>query len=650
MSDNVFKLWPEPKDGYPYGPTPKQELLFIEELSLEDDIRYTPLGPINLRRPHFHPTDIVLYIGGGGSGKTLCATSRVIKYLMKNDGATAVIGAKNFPLLERSAIREWTARFSKVGPWDHLNLKDRLIFKKPSKHNKEVPFWNRSMAFFQHFDDPKLIRGITASIIHYEEASLLENKEAFNELILRIRSPIGEVRQLILTTNPDELDGWISDTFKLYQDDPDYEGDIEPICDPCSCHLCQRCLNFKGLKSEYVGGEKKYCKRDGKDFLYYWEGGECLVCKKEREDAPENIKTQIPYKKENNCPGNQVYMRVIEVRTDENPHNPIEFAQTSIGALDKVTVAKLVHGKTIMHKEGLVYKSFHKDNVIQYNEPIDYQKDVIWSLDFNNDPQCSVICQEYETDEGYIVKCLDEIIKWAHLPEQVAEHFCEKYSKFKDTQAKILIYGDPSALWGNSNNIKKTYYQIIADVLNEKGFNFEVMMKKPPKGSNTKIKIGVAERIDCANFLLGNNNEDGKIERRIFINKKCEHTIRSLKELKWNDDGKTINKRCDKNAWKSVNKDKIHLMTHPSDALTYYLYKRFSLIKEKSGIIVCQVPGGDSFVYTSNKQEYSNRKEKIKEILEERRIRREKRREERQKSRNEKQNSLKTIFDKYRNI
>lgn len=42
----IFKIWPEPKDGSPYGPQPKQRLLFIEDLPEEDTI----IDGINIKR------------------------------------------------------------------------------------------------------------------------------------------------------------------------------------------------------------------------------------------------------------------------------------------------------------------------------------------------------------------------------------------------------------------------------------------------------------------------------------------------------------------------------------------------------------------------------------------------------------------------
>ncbi len=59
-----FNLWPDPPEGEPYGPLPKQRLLFIEDLPLEDTFIDDRVGgTINIKRPHLHPFDVVLFIG-----------------------------------------------------------------------------------------------------------------------------------------------------------------------------------------------------------------------------------------------------------------------------------------------------------------------------------------------------------------------------------------------------------------------------------------------------------------------------------------------------------------------------------------------------------------------------------------------------------
>lgn len=67
----VFKIWPPFE---PYGPRPKQRLLFIEELPDEDTyIKDHNGNEINIKRPHYHPLDIVLFIGGARRRKNnLC--------------------------------------------------------------------------------------------------------------------------------------------------------------------------------------------------------------------------------------------------------------------------------------------------------------------------------------------------------------------------------------------------------------------------------------------------------------------------------------------------------------------------------------------------------------------------------------------------
>lgn len=66
--------WPEPKPGQKYGPTPMQEQLFI--------YHYKPW-----ERPHYHGVDIVLMVGGRGSGKSYRKGTPVLSF----DGSTVNI-------------------------------------------------------------------------------------------------------------------------------------------------------------------------------------------------------------------------------------------------------------------------------------------------------------------------------------------------------------------------------------------------------------------------------------------------------------------------------------------------------------------------------------------------------------------------------
>lgn len=534
------------------------------------------------------------------SGKTTASCARVISYLLKHPKSTAIIGAMNFPILQRTMLKEFGERFGEVVPWDMVGKPQSPILRKPTQTQKEVTLRNGSRALFIHFNDPLILRGISADLIAYEEASLLPDEESFEELCRRLSGNKGPVRQLILTTNPTPRGGWINDKFKLHQLAPNYEGVIEPICPPCSCHKCQTCLNSKSGNFEFSDGV-------------------CPNC--------GNIK-------ENECPGNQVYMRVITTSAWDNQHLPDDYVQTQKAFMDEKTYNIFIEGSIENIRDGFVYKGFGEENVYKDNEPISFEKDLIWTLDFNFEPQCSMICQEEETSNGFCIKVLDEIVMWNALPEHAAEQFCAhpEVQAWKQAGRAVLIYGDPAGLFGTGDNLCASFYQIIYDVLTRNGFDARVLMRKPEKGSYIKepVKIPVAGRVDAVNSMLRSQQDPPQI--RLKINPQCLNLLKSFRELTWSDDGKNIDKLCDKRAKRSTDKDKDHLMTHPTDALGYYVYKRFPVVRNKTGITVFQVPGQSSITVIDGKIVETNRATRAGQLAEDRKKAREDRKEKRKDS------------------
>lgn len=643
----VFRLWPTPDEGKPYGPSPKQKLLFIEDL---------PLNPIKeqefYRRPHLHPVDVVLYIGGARSGKSLSATARVIKYLLDNPGAIAIVGAENRPLLWRSAVKIWQERFTYQTPWDHLKLKNKLITRKPSMNEPRIDFTNGSVVYFLHFSDPEILKGIDASVINFEEADLLRDEATFEELLARLSGKKGPIRQLILTTNPVRASkGWIRDKFKLWQNHPDYKGEIEPIVKPCSCNLCQACINGNQ-------GEWKFTDPEGNESTI--KGSKCSNpnCAKiqlYKEVDPTRAVCEI---KDNDCPGNQVFYRVIQTASTDNIHIPTDYAQSASRGMSKETAAAMVRGEIVENKDGLVYQAFCEENVLKTTISADLNKDLVWTLDFNYDPQCSVVCQESETLEGFSVNVIDEIILWNSLPEHAAKEFCQRYHAFKYTDRNVYIYSDPAGLWGGGTDLKPTFYQTIIDILrkktnefgeidevNGKAFNIKVMMKRDAENRG-KLKIPVAGRIDSVNSLL--KNDLGEV--RLFINPKCRYLISSFEGCTWDNTGQNVNKNIDIYA-KRRNKEIVRPMTHPTEALGYYIYKRFPLLKNKKGITVFHVPGESSITYSEGRITEQRREDRSGEILEAKRLKKEERKKDREDKRSQREsrkNSIGSIIDSYR--
>lgn len=541
------------------------------------------------------------------SGKTIASVARQISYLMNNDGAVAIVGAVNYPLLTRTMMKEWGDRF-KVNnvPWGGLRDKNNWLIKKPTQTDKRAILKNGSQAYFLHLTDDEVLRGIDADIIAFEEASLIPDEASYEELGRRLSGRKGPIRQLILTTNPSGRGNWIDEKFKLHQLRENFTGEPEPLIDPCSCHKCTICKT-----SEYVNG---FCERCGKE-------------------------------KHNSCPGNQVWVRVIQTKSSDNDTLHEDYTESMKGFMDEKTHAVFVGGATDDLRQGEVYKAFTDDNMFRVDQPFDLDKDLIWTLDFNFEPQCSMICQEHETTQGFQIKVLDEIVLWNALPEHAALAFCNhpEVLQWKQSNRTVYVYGDPAGLYGTGNNLAPSFYKIIYDTLSKHGFDVRIMMRKPDKDAVIKepVKIPIAGRVDAVNAMLRTAEDPPRI--RLMINPRCRFLKRSLRELRWAEDGKNIDKSVDKRAARRPDKSNA-VMTHPSDALGYYVYKRFPIVKNKRGVPFIQVPGQTVYeirggsVIEAARDDLSDR---VKKRIEERHQRRAERQQKRDEEKRKRDSSIK---------
>lgn len=531
-----FKVWPEPKPGCPYGPTDLQKLAFIEMLN---------------PRPHHHGLDIFLFDGANRSGKTITACARTMQYLLAYPGSVALVGAENQPLLQRTALEEWRKRFTVYKDWDHP-----LVDRYPTQHTKRLRLRNGSTAWFLHFNDFKILRGVEADIVHIEEASLLPNEESMNELVRRLSGRRGPVKQLILTTNPEESRGWIYEKFALKQDEPDYDGSALPRGERCKCQYCPTCMNaVRG------GSFSEWIKAYGHSIMFV--DGVCPTCSAA---------------KDNECPGDQEFFRVVRTRSADNPHLPSDYVDNMRSSMSEEYFALYGEGKLVELRKGKTYKSFSKLNVSTVPKQIDYSKPLIWTFDFNVSYQCSVLCQE---SEGR-VDVIDEFILPEAGPEHVAKEFLRRYPNYF---GEILIYGDPAALNRKTSSTDISQFQVIYNILHSAGKNVTVTVKKIEK----LTKVPVIPRVDCTNMMLC----DATGMRRLFINPHCKFLLLSLEDLRWKETAgqrSQIDTQCDKNAAKNPNKRILHLLSHPTDALGYYLYKKFPIVVDRKMPMFVQIP------------------------------------------------------------
>jgi hypothetical protein len=489
------------------------------------------------------------------------AAARALWFMTKYPKVEIVIGAKDMPMIDRTIKKDIKKLLTIHSDWDHP-----IVDKYPTDKRQTLRLINGSVCTFIHFSEFEKLRGMEANYIHIEEASLLPSADVIEELQRRLSGTKAPIRQLLLTTNPEEQLGWVYDTFNLKQFREDYVGPKLPIGKHCKCQFCQECLK-KGIDQVY-------------------ENAVCPRCSS---------------KKTTGCAGDQEFFRVIFMNPDKNYHLPDDYYQSVKSGVSEEKFALYSEGKIIELRQGFIYKNFSRNNL--YSEPgipVDYSKDIYWYHDFNISFMCSVLCQMRETPGGSHVDVVDEIVVSEQGPEQVAEAFLDRYPEYNGT---IYMDGDPSALNDKVRRNDTSQFQIIYNILtnpSSAGLKYAhikpknvVVLAKKIKGNT---KIAVLPRVDSTNQLL--KNPEGQI--RMMINPHCQWLIRSLEAMRWKEGMDSVmDVQCDKNAMNATNKKTLRLLSHPTDALGYFTYKNFPVIKPQGIPLFATIPGEISFEISS---------------------------------------------------
>jgi len=160
-----------------------------------------------LEIPHDQATDIALYQGGVGSGKTTAGV--LLGYLLSKryPKSRGLVGASTYTLLRDTTRERWRELVpaSDIARW--RNEPDNLVLK------------NGSQIWFRHLSDPGRLSSMEFNWIHVEEGSQT-SEETFRTLLMRLRyggfvTPNGSKPRwrLFITTNPEEEVGYLYRTF-----------------------------------------------------------------------------------------------------------------------------------------------------------------------------------------------------------------------------------------------------------------------------------------------------------------------------------------------------------------------------------------------------------------------------------------------------
>jgi hypothetical protein len=201
-----------------------------------------------------------------------------------------------------------------------------------------------------------------------------------------------------------------------------------------------------------------------------------------------------------------------------------------------------VLGEYLSFRGGQVYRAFRRESNVT-KVALDVTQPLLWALDFNVDPMCSVVAQV----AGETVRVLDEIV----LPEATTMNACEEFHKrFPQHAAGVTIYGDAS---GNQmQTTGRTDYQIIREYFRRAGYP-TVDYKVP--STNPLVR----ERVELVNGKL----ESASGEHRLLIDPKCGELMKDLEEV------------CYKPGTIVIDKEKDAKRTHLSDALGYLLWQEY---------------------------------------------------------------------------
>jgi hypothetical protein len=199
---------------------------------------------------------------------------------------------------------------------------------------------------------------------------------------------------------------------------------------------------------------------------------------------------------------------------------------------------------------GRVYYAFDRTDI----QPVEYDPrfPLCWSLDFNIDPACSVLCQVVHGR----VQVLDEIALRDSSTYDVCKQFASRTREWVESfnygALPVYVYGDAT---GDSRKsaASRTDWQIVRDFFAGNGQEYKASFRVPSR--NPEVK----DRINCVNAIISNAGG----QRRLAVSPKCKQLIRDLEQVSWKTDANGISigdlDRSDR------------MRTHLSDALGYLI-------------------------------------------------------------------------------
>ncbi len=212
-----------------------------------------------------------------------------------------------------------------------------------------------------------------------------------------------------------------------------------------------------------------------------------------------------------------------------------------------------VLGQYLHLHAGRVYYGFEREKNIAGLQ-VDQKRALLWALDFNVDPMCSVVAQVKE--ESVLV--LDEIV----LSRATTQQACEEFqNRFPEHGAGVKVYADAS---GARMQTTGTSDLAVLKKFFRSGEYGAVDFKVP------KSNPAVRDRVQVVNAALQPADGEARLGSRLKIDPRCRELIKDLEQVAYKEGSQVIDK------------DKDPRRTHLSDALGYLVWQELR-VAEKVG-------------------------------------------------------------------
>ena len=156
--------------------------------------------------PHEYDTDVALYQGGYGSGKTWSGSLLGILLALRYPGINGLVGAQTLRLLVDTTLKQYFQHLDKMG----------IQYVYVKSENK-IKFENGSEILFRHLEEDDKLKSLNLGFVEIEEMSDVPYA-TFLMLLGRLRQEVREDwhhfrYRLFGHTNPESARGWIYENF-----------------------------------------------------------------------------------------------------------------------------------------------------------------------------------------------------------------------------------------------------------------------------------------------------------------------------------------------------------------------------------------------------------------------------------------------------